>query len=226
MSPTNFPPPPLRTSNWPKTLGIITIIFGVLGICKAPMALVGLATNSALLKQMGMDGAVLEKFRGPVIMQGVTEAVVAVLLLVTGIMLLKRRRAARPLALAYGVVRILCVLGFLPGAYRMQQEIMTLTVNSQHVKFGRITNPKADPAEVPAADGAAAESGEIKAARERSEQRVRETTARIEGVTGSVMQSTAVAGVVGGGLFGLALPVFLLIWFMRRPVRTEVQGWA
>ena len=40
----------------------------------------------------------------------------------------------------------------------------------------------------------------------------------------SEMRGSFIGGMIGG-LIGLAYPVFLLVWFYRRRIRDEVDGW-
>ena len=46
------------------------------------------------------------------------------------------------------------------------------------------------------------------------------------GPMAGLMQSIGVAGVVIGVLWGCALPVFLLIWFSRAPIKREIAQWS
>jgi len=43
---------------------------------------------------------------------------------------------------------------------------------------------------------------------------------------GGILEALGALGAAFGLLWGWALPVFMVIWFMRKPIRAEVRDWA
>ncbi len=139
--PLDETPPPLPThisatpgSGWPKTLGIITMVFGALGSLGGLVSVI----NPFLLRkqlesyvQMGADAAAVDAYIDKMVPYQITLSVLTftagLLLLAGGITLLKKRVIAVKLLLAWGVYKIgigihTTIQGF-PMA-REQMEIM------------------------------------------------------------------------------------------------------
>ena len=55
---------------------------------------------------------------------------------------------------------------------------------------------------------------------------VAQQTPGMPGMSSGLFKSFAVIGMCFGLVFGLALPVFMLIWFSRAKIKAEVAGWA
>jgi hypothetical protein len=113
-------PPPLPShitttpgSGWPKTLGIITIIFGVLGSLGGLLAFVNpfiLRSQLQNYVQLGADPVVVDAYIDKMVPYQITLAVLTLtaglLLLAGGLTLVKKRVIAVKLLLAWGVYKI------------------------------------------------------------------------------------------------------------------------
>lgn len=118
--PLDETPPPLPThitatpgSGWPKTLGIITMVFGALGSLGGLVAVINPFLLSKQLEsyvQMGADAAAVNAYIDKMVPYQITVAVLTftagLLLLAGGITLLKKRAIAVKLLLAWGVYKI------------------------------------------------------------------------------------------------------------------------
>lgn len=96
--PPAMPPMPQAKAKWPLPIGIIAIVLGAIGLMGSLTSLGNMNTNP--------DPAMnkwVQQMRPPVAMTLIGGSVAAVLLL-AGIMLVKRKRLARPLFLFYAVV--------------------------------------------------------------------------------------------------------------------------
>lgn len=118
--PLDETPPPLPShmtatpgSGWPRTLGIITIVFGVLGILGGLVAVI----NPLILRkqlesyvQLGADAVAVDAYMDKMVPYQITLAVLTftagLLLLAGGLFLIKKRAIAVKLLLAWGVYKI------------------------------------------------------------------------------------------------------------------------
>jgi hypothetical protein len=162
--------PPLPQTKWPKVIGIIAIVL-------ASLALFG--GLCGIVQQVAGDfwpTPDSDPFELPpwwetygLVNQLVGFAVAAVLL-AGGIMLVRRRPAARPLLLGYSAF------------------VIILTVANGFLTYLLIAQLTAD------------------------------------GAPQELVRTMSVAVVIGS-ILGLAWPMFLIIWLMRRPIRDEVATW-
>ncbi|MEM6278253.1 MAG: hypothetical protein AAF733_02165 [Verrucomicrobiota bacterium] len=191
-------PPPVDPSQipqglirWPKIIGIVAITLGVLGILQcasAPISLIFTQSQMEVFLDQGTDPekvtAFVNELKSLTLSSAVASGIVAILLLVGGIFLLKRKKSA-PLLL-----QIWAVLKILVGGYftfrsssltRLQMDIMT---------------------------GSAAYGG---------------------GREAELVQTFTTYATHAGLIFGIIwiaiFPVFLLIWFSRETVRSEIAKW-
>lgn len=134
-------PPPIQGGNihapgskWPTTLGIISIIFGVGGILQGGIAFFSAAMTKGSMQvfvDQGADQAEVDAFliklQASGYLNGSIAIILAVILLVGGIMLLKRNTASPPVLQAWSVLKILGG-GFIifksMAIQKMQMEIM------------------------------------------------------------------------------------------------------
>ncbi len=183
---------PERRSRWPTVIGIIAVVFGVLGVLAACMGLV----SNVLVAIFGgsMQGMpevqkaqfeVMRQYVVPNSIMMVVGTVVAAWLLVAGIGVLRRRPWSRRAAVGWAVAKILYAI---PGSV-----------------LGYLLNK----ALFDAMEQAAIDSG----------------TPMPTGIFTS-MQSGGAAMIGCETLWAWALPLFLIIWFRRASVKTEVERWA
>ena len=98
--------PPSGKSTWSKVIGIISIVFGGLGLlCQSVSMTINAFTKSVAYRQ-GAYNARPEWFSTYLIVSSVVGIVVSVLLLSGGICLLRRRRSGRSLHVTYGILAI------------------------------------------------------------------------------------------------------------------------
>jgi len=141
MTDESSPPPisPHREERsgprWPRTVGIIAIVFAILGLFQA---LVGLVSLFLTRQQMGglASGDVdpkqideyLDDFSSLTYLGAIVYALLGAILLIGGILLLKRRRDASTILQAWSVLKLVAG-GFLlfrhTSLTRVQMDIMT-----------------------------------------------------------------------------------------------------
>lgn len=104
------PDPPM----WPKVIGILSIVFGSLGLVCIGCGGVGLIMQVAFAAQSeeAMGGPMPDAMKVPMAQIAMMPigAILAALLLIAGIMLLKRNHAARMLHLVYSVINIITTI--------------------------------------------------------------------------------------------------------------------
>jgi len=180
--------PPTPTS-WPTVIGVIAIVLGALGALGGLWGAISpwftdlIAARLPEAQRETLE--ITQKWRGWTISVSLVSLALAILLLVAGIGLVKRRSRARQTCTTWAVLRMPFVVVSTGVGYRIAQE--TLEVTARHSTSA--------PGMAPLTAQHFAELGTM-------------------------------FGLALGLLWGLALPVFLLIWFARRKVRDEVAGWA
>ncbi len=120
--PTEPPPAPFdEAKRWPKVVGIISIVWAALGLICTACGVAGMFMNS-----QGPNGQPLPaEFRPSPLQLGVMGigAVLALMLLVAGIMLVSRKRAARPVFIVYSVLAIIVGAVGMYAAVKQQQAL-------------------------------------------------------------------------------------------------------
>ena len=196
-------PPPLAkpsASTWPKTIGIIAIIFGVGGIFQgilSPLSLFLTRQQMQAFVDQGADQARVDEYLTRLTTNAYMSLgvylVLAVLLLTGGILLLKRRKVASPLLQTWGVLKILAggfILFRMSSLTQLQMAIIMESTLATASKGGAGASGGADMAMV------------------------------------NQFTTYAVWAGLGFGFLWLAiLPVFLIIWFNRRKVSEQIETW-
>lgn len=115
-------PPPIQTppgsgttvAKWPKVLGIILLIFGVLGLGQGIIAPFSFYLTKNQMQQFVKMGAdqdrvddYLSQLKSLSLMSGVAYALISILLISGAILMLKRRRICSPLLQTWAVLKIL-----------------------------------------------------------------------------------------------------------------------
>ncbi len=139
MSPPPPPTPPTmrgdlsmpeRQSAWPTVLGVIMVILGSLGALGGCFGLfsplIGEAVMSVVPENDPGRASIEASFGHPGLMVGLSAVTmaVAILLLVAGIGLMRRKAWSRPASLTWAVVKMVTVLASAAIQYPMQQEAM------------------------------------------------------------------------------------------------------
>lgn len=199
MSPPTVPGPiemGEAPSQWPKVIGVVAIVFGVLGTIGGLCAGIGALSTEVLKKimsmapqQPGVDQTaqldVAAQYQGLSLLNAFATLSIAVLLIFGGAQLLKRQPVSRTTLLIWAVVKIVAVLAGSILAFVIQQKQMALAI--QQMNTGSTATP------IPAA---------------------------------GIMKLIGAFGVGIAVLWGWALPVFFLIWFNRGKIKQEVAGWG
>lgn len=194
MDDTTPPPAPpasgdSKPSQWPKLIGIIGILFGALALLQSAMAPLMIPfTRKSMESTIGDDEAMLEKLDAYMTdltalstLSAIIFALLAIVLIVGGVLLIKRQRAAKHLLLAWAVIKIVAGL-FINfknyGLTKTQLEFL-----------------------MPTMEGSGSEA------------------------LNNITNISATVGLIGGSIWLIALPVFLLIWFSRARIRRETAQW-
>jgi len=168
---------PQQESSWPKVVGVISIVLAGLGLTGRLVGAFGNAIASRL-RTMRWGGAMqpanLPDWWATWQIAGVLLGVLLQgLLLIAGVLLLKRQAAARALHLAYAPLAIVLAVAGMAITYPVMRSAFEQTGLQQMPAIG----------------------------------------------------PAIVASVIGGMIFSLAYPVFLLVWFLRGRIADEVRSW-
>jgi hypothetical protein len=187
QGPLGQPGPP---GAWPTVIGVIEIVFGVLGAIRGVFGIFGPLLMELLAGFIPKDASGAATFEiqrkvtadwAPVLIALAAVSLgVAVLLLIAGINLCRRRPSGANLSVLWAALKSALALGNAIVGYFVQADTLE----------------------------AMRQAGQ--------------TTAGF----GGLANSFALAGVVIGLLWALALPVFVLIWFARPAIKREVAGWG
>ncbi len=203
---------PERRSTWPTVIGIIAVVFGALGLLDDCLELVSNMffaslgdSTQGMSEEDKAQFEVMRQYAVPTVIMTVVGTVLSAWLLVAGIGVLRRRPWSRGAAVGWAVAKILytipvSVLGYF--IIKAQFEAM----EQPAIDSG---TPMGDRLEVPEAPVIKLEVVEVTA------------TPIFTSMHGG---SAAIMGC--WMLWDWALPLFLIIWFLRTPVKTEVERWA
>ncbi|MDF1739282.1 MAG: hypothetical protein P1U86_08990 [Verrucomicrobiales bacterium] len=188
-------PPPIQGGNvqapgskWPTALGVIAIIFGIGGILQAVIAPFSAAMTKSSMQvfvDQGADQAQVDDFlvklQSNSYLSGGICLVLGVILLVGGIMVLKRKPVSSVTLQAWAVLKIL-------GGGFMIFKSMAIQKTQMEIMFT-------------ATGGSEAE------------------------MIGNITKYAMWFGLGFGFLWLIALPVFILIWFNREKIKTQMGEW-
>lgn len=195
-SPLSSPPPtPSQAKGgvWRKIIGIISIIFGSLALLQSAMAPIMIpftrkTMESSVNDDAGMErlNAYMEKLSSLSMLSAVVIGLLSLVLLVGGILLLKKNKIAPVLLMSWAVLKMVggTFLNY-KNYLLMQDQLEILSPSMQVEGFG------------------AAEAEAFN----------------------SITSISAMVGLVGGTLWLLAFPIFILIWFNRKKIKDEVRSW-
>ena len=168
--PPDVPPTqPPRRPRWHIPRGVVCMALAVLGALSAVASIAGWRLNPQQQEAMGQFP---EWYTAHLRFAGVVGAGLAVVLLLGGLLLLKRRPEGRALLLAYAVLSAITNL--------VEAAVMFKAV-------GEMTGG---------------------------------------GMEAQIMRTSMKVGAVMGAAIGLAFPIFLVVWFSRLKIRTDIQGGA
>jgi hypothetical protein len=194
-------PPPLTKppkAAWPKSIGVIAIVFGIGGLFQGVMAPLGLVLTrqqmDTFVKQ-GADQDRVDEYLAQLASQSYVSlgvfVVLGLILLTGGILLMKQRRIASPLLQTWGILKILA------GGFVLFRMTSLTTKQMAIIMEATIAS---------ASKGRTGGGGELE----------------------MVNQFTTYAmwaGLGFGFLWLAILPVFFIIWFNRRKVIDQVKTW-
>ncbi len=181
--PTTPAPIAAEPSHWPTPIGVIAIVLGALGFLGGaanllqPLILDFVA--AAMPDQMKAQMDVTRRWMPTTMTLNAFQSLLALLLLVAGVMVLRRRPAGATLAVTWAILKMIVAVAASYVGYLVQGETMKAIAEAGQ-----------------SPPGFAAFSGPL-----------------------------AILGLALGLLWGWAFPVFMLIWFARRPIRREVAAW-
>lgn len=150
-SPPEPPAPPQKTSQWPKLIGIIGIIFGALALLQSLVAPFMVAfTRMSMETTLGdSEGAQtdLEEYITELTALSTLSAIVfsilAIILVIGGILLLKRKPGAKPVLMTWAVLKIAAgaFISFKNyGLTRIQMDLISGQAGEGMAAFERITD--------------------------------------------------------------------------------------
>jgi len=174
---------------WPTVVGIISLCVAGLSLACDTIGLIGQLI--VMLFVQPSVGAMQPGFRpgwatASTLLTTGADMIATVVLLIGGVLLLKRRPLARPLHLVYGVATFAIVM----------INATMFVVMIRQATVAAATMPATGPASGPAMPSAA--RGML-----------------FGGITGGI-----------GMAISLIYPIFLLVWFLRRPIVEQVRQWA
>ena len=183
----------IQTTQWPKTLGIISIVSGAFGAMAGFCGVIGSAAlgpiSEAMAKFMPANKGgpspadtfeALQKMQGWMIANSVLTTLVAIFLIVGGTKLIKRQAQCRMMLLSWAALKILlAVIGSVLGYFSLQDQMAAIE------KSGTAT---------PA-------------------------------MSQSATQLMGLFSMGFGFLWAIAGAVFIIIWFKREKIRSEVSSW-
>jgi hypothetical protein len=169
-------------TKWPTVIGIIAIVFGVIGALFGFCGIFGALMPGAF--QAFQPQEAMEVTQKWAIWSGVNSlvsAAVAVLLLIAGIRLMKRHPGAPGLCRTWAVIKMVVALAVITIGWFVQQDMMASMSQARN-----IAQPMPD----------------------------------------EMMRVMMFVGLVFSLLWAWALPVFMLIWFSRPKIKSEVTTWG
>lgn len=183
--PTSPRPLAPRPTSWPMYLGLVTILFGVMGLLAMIAGAISAFFTRAMIDPSIQNEAIAMqlKYLPWSISHYVVGSLLAILLLVGGIILIRRRGSARRLLMSWALLKIPVVLASSALGFVIQREMFAAMMKNQ---------PSGPPPPAMAAP---------------------------------MMEAFALVGLIIGIAWGLALPVFLLVWFYRPAIRGEMAAW-
>jgi len=188
--------PVVKQTTWPKTIGIIAMIFGVLGGLNSLMTIcVGCFPEFfAKLSQLPPD--FYDKWRAFMLISGFGILFLGCLLFFGGLFLTLRKRLASTILKIWAGLKIVVGVVGTYFSYVMQQEQIPLMLESQK--------------KIMESAGASAAAG----------------AEDMMGMISSITEIATMVGMVLGLVWLMVLPTFMLIWFIRPKIRKEIAGWG
>ena len=183
----------IQTTQWPKTLGIISIVFGAFGAMAGFCGVIGSAAlgpiSEAIAKFMPANKGgpspadtfeALQKMQGWMIFLNVLTVLIAILLIVGGAKLMKRQAQCQMMLLSWAALKILlAVIGSVLGYFSLQDQMAA----------------------------------------------VEKSGAASPAMSQSATQLMGLFSMGFGFLWAIAGAVFIIIWFKREKIRSEVSSW-
>ena len=188
MPPT--PPNSSKKGAWNKVIGIMGIVFGTLALLQMITAPLMMGFTRRTMEASVTDEAKLEEYMAALTSLSVTSSIVlgliAALLVIGGILLLKKSKIAPMLLMSWAVLKVAAGAFFNYKNYHLMQTQFELL----------------------SGDMGTSEMGAAEAE-----------------IFNNVTQISATIGLVGGMIWLMAFPIFILVWFNRRKVKQDIAGW-
>ncbi len=185
----------IKQTSWPKTLGIVAMIFGVLGGMNSLMTILGGCFPEIFAKISQLPPDFYYKWRPFLLISGFGILFLGGLLFFGGLFLTLRKRSASMMLSMWAVLKVVLGVVSVYFSYQIQQEQIPLMLEAQKKAMG-----KAGPAAAAGAED-------------------------MMGMISSITEIASTVGMVLGLLWLMVLPAVMLIWFIRPKIRREMAEW-
>lgn len=188
---------PVVKTTWPKTIGIVTLLFGVLGGLKGAGSILSSFFSEMLAKASNLPPEFYDKWRPFMLGSGAGEICLGIFLFLGGFMLLYRKRFAVVILVLWALMKMLFGVVGTFFNYLMQKEQLPLMLEQQRKAMQK-------------AGGAGGGAG----------------TEQVAEMVTSMTQVISTVMLFAGLIWVMVLPLFILIWFIRPKIRRELATWG
>ncbi len=187
---------PAKMSSWPKTVGIITLIFGILGVLKGLSTIASSFFGEMMAKVSNLPPEFYDKWKPFMLGSGVVDILLGLLLFAGSLVLIFRKRFAMFVLMGWALMKI--VFGLVGGVFNfiMQREQMPLVIEQQRKAMEK-------------AGGASGAAG----------------ADQVADMVGNATEIISTVALFVGLAWLMVLPLFILIWFIRPKIRREMADW-
>ncbi|MFK5922097.1 MAG: hypothetical protein QM496_07945 [Verrucomicrobiota bacterium] len=188
---------PAKKSSWPKTVGIITLIFGILGVLKGLSAIASSFFGEMMAKVSNLPPEFYDKWKPFMLGSGAVDILLGLLLFAGSLVLIFRKRFAMFVLVGWALMKI--VFGLVGGVFNfiMQREQMPLVIEQQRKAMEK-------------AGGASGAAG----------------ADQVADMVGNATEILSTVMLFVGLAWLMVLPLFILIWFIRPKIRREMADWG
>jgi len=124
-------PPLIKQTKWPKTIGIIAMVFGVLGALNGLIAMISSFFSEFLAKMSQLPPDFYDKWRPFMLGSGAGTVFLGVLLFSGGLFLTMRKRISSRILNSWALLKMVLGMVSVYYSFQMQQEQMPLILEQQ-----------------------------------------------------------------------------------------------